>query len=118
MKSNPKKPGNQDQRTRPSVPRGIAEDNPRYWEEFKRLYGEFLISEARTWRLNDADAKDVAQETFIAVFKHIKEFKYDPERSFRGWLLTILRNKIRDLQRKNGRLPQEARHRNWDENSG
>ena len=36
---------------------------------------------------NREDAEDAAQETFMRAFRAIK--KYDPERPFKTWLLTI-----------------------------
>jgi RNA polymerase sigma-70 factor (ECF subfamily) len=51
--------------------------------------------------LQPADAADVKQEVFAAVARAIGEFRRDrPGDSFRGWLYTITRNKIRDRQRK------------------
>jgi RNA polymerase sigma-70 factor (ECF subfamily) len=46
------------------------------------------------------DALDVGQEVFRAVFDHIADFRKErPSDSFRGWLWTITRNKIRDHYR-------------------
>lgn len=53
-------------------------------------------------KLHDrADAEDVVQETFLAVlrFKHT----FDVERSFRGWLWTILLNHCRQMSERNQR---------------
>jgi RNA polymerase sigma factor (sigma-70 family) len=50
------------------------------------------------------DAEDVTQETIIAVARKIKGFEYDPKKGkFRGWLASIVRNKAKDLIRKNFR---------------
>jgi RNA polymerase sigma-70 factor (ECF subfamily) len=46
----------------------------------------------------------VVQDTVVTVAKKIKDFQYDPAKgSFRGWLGSIIRSRVVDLQRK--RLP-------------
>jgi RNA polymerase sigma-70 factor (ECF subfamily) len=48
----------------------------------------------------------VTQDVFRAVAGNIDRFRRErPGNSFRGWLWTITRNKIRDLQRARGRQP-------------
>jgi RNA polymerase sigma-70 factor (ECF subfamily) len=50
--------------------------------------------------LQDADTADVGQEVFKAVAGSIDAFeKQDGRGSFRAWLRTVTRNKIRDLWR-------------------
>ena len=52
--------------------------------------------------LGDADdAEDVAQETFLRVWKHLRRF--DPTRPLRPWLLTIAANLARNRRRSAGR---------------
>src|SRR5262245_7242133 len=52
------------------------------------------------WRLlgNPDDARDAAQETFLRVYKHLKNV--DPTRDFSGWLYRIAVNVCRDIARK------------------
>ena len=51
--------------------------------------------------LNDAEARDVVQETIIAVAKKMPEFKADPAAgSFKGFLLLITQRRIADQFRK------------------
>jgi RNA polymerase sigma-70 factor (ECF subfamily) len=45
------------------------------------------------------DADDVAQEALVRVWRNLR--KYDPERSFRTWLLGIAHNAAVDFLRKN-----------------
>ena len=47
---------------------------------------------------NADDASDVAQETFIRAWKHLKRF--DQSRSFRTWILAIARNASLDFIKK------------------
>jgi RNA polymerase sigma-70 factor (ECF subfamily) len=52
---------------------------------------------------------DVFQEVFQAVATHLHDFHRDrPGDTFRGWLRTITRNKVRDHYRERQREPQAA----------
>lgn len=55
------------------------------------------------WRMlgNRDDAQDAAQETFLRVYKHLKNF--DIKQDFSGWLYRITVNVCHDLARKRGR---------------
>ena len=47
---------------------------------------------------NSQDAEDIAQETFVKVWKNLK--KYKPEKNFKTWLLTIAKNTALDFFKK------------------
>lgn len=47
---------------------------------------------------NNNDAEDAAQETFIRAYRHLK--RYDPNRSFATWLLSIASHYCIDRMRK------------------
>lgn len=67
------------------------------WRRIVELYGPLVYDWCRHCDLKAEDAADVAQEVFAAVAKSIEAFRRDrPGDSFRGWLWTITRNKIRD----------------------
>jgi RNA polymerase sigma-70 factor, ECF subfamily len=67
------------------------------WRRLVRLYAPLLYRWCRQSGLQADDAADVAQEVFLAVATHVADFRRDrPGDSFRGWLLAITRNKIRD----------------------
>jgi len=61
------------------------------WEEFLRRYGPQVLGWCRHWSLQEADAEDVAQDVLLRVSKQMRTFRYDPSRSFRGWLKTVAR---------------------------
>ncbi len=66
------------------------------WSEFVDLYMPLVFSYALKMGLQEADAADAAQETLVLVVRAIPSFQYDSQKgSFRGWLLTILRNQLR-----------------------
>ena len=78
-------------------------DDSTSWQDFFDIYSKLIYGVAMKTGLSDAEAKDVLQETVISVARNIKDFKYDPARSFKAWLLQATRWKINDQFRK--RLP-------------
>jgi RNA polymerase sigma-70 factor (ECF subfamily) len=67
------------------------------WERLIELYGPLVYHWCRQCRLPDADTADVFQDVFQAVAANLGRFRRDKEGdSFRGWLRTITRNKVRD----------------------
>jgi RNA polymerase sigma-70 factor (ECF subfamily) len=70
------------------------------WTRFVHLFAPLLDRWAHTLGLQDADAADVVQEVFCILVKRLPEFVYDPGRSFRAWLWTILRNASRDRRQR------------------
>jgi RNA polymerase sigma-70 factor (ECF subfamily) len=53
---------------------------------------------------NEGEAEELAQETFVRVFRHAERF--DPDQSFSSWLYTIATNLVRDCARRRARHPQ------------
>lgn len=72
------------------------------WSQLVQLYGPLVAYWCRQQGLSNADTADVTQNVFISVSKSIDTFRprHDSrEGSFRSWLWTITRNKIRDWAR-------------------
>lgn len=68
------------------------------WQEFTEIYEPFVYRYARRQGLQDADARELTQEVFLAVAKAIGRFEIDPERAqFRTWLFRIARNCVLKL---------------------
>src|SRR5437867_2121686 len=68
------------------------------WTQFVDLYAPLIYDFARKRRLQDADAADLTQDVLRAVAGAVGDFAYDPQRgSFRGWLFTVARNKLRNF---------------------
>jgi RNA polymerase sigma-70 factor (ECF subfamily) len=61
------------------------------WRDFVRRYGPQVLGWCRHWRLQEADAEDVAQDVLLRVAKQMQTFRYDAGRSFRAWLKTVTR---------------------------
>src|SRR5262245_20733213 len=77
------------------------------WSQFVELYAPLVFAFARKHGLQDADAADLTQDVLQAVSGGIRRLDYDPRRgSFRGWLFTVARNKLRNFlaaQKRPGR---------------
>jgi RNA polymerase sigma-70 factor (ECF subfamily) len=70
---------------------------PEAWKRLVHLYGPLVYRWCRQAGLQAADASDVVQEVFRAVAGGVANFRRVAEGdSFRGWLWTITRNKVRD----------------------
>jgi RNA polymerase sigma-70 factor (ECF subfamily) len=79
---------------------------PGAWERLVALYGPLSYSWARRAGLPPEDSADVVQEVFRAVATHLAGFRHERKSdTFRGWLWTITRNKVRDLRRRQAGRP-------------
>ena len=68
------------------------------WSQFVDLYAPLVFGFARRHGLQDADAADLTQDVLQAVSGGIRRLDYDPRKgSFRGWLFTVARNKLRNF---------------------
>ncbi len=67
------------------------------WEEFYRLYRNFVYGLAKRGGLTHVEAEEVTQEVFVRVSETIQDFECDPARgTFRGWLAQLTRWRIAD----------------------
>jgi RNA polymerase sigma-70 factor (ECF subfamily) len=79
------------------------------WTRFVEFYTPLLYRWACRLGLQDADAADLVQDVYSVLLVKLPEFRYDPSRSFRGWLHTVLVNRWRDGARRPGvPLPAEV----------
>lgn len=86
--------------TSPSLLERVRDFDPAAWERLTQLYGPVVYRWARQAGLQDSDASDLAQEVFQSVAANIEKFRRDRDSdTFRGWLWTISRNKVRDYYR-------------------
>jgi RNA polymerase sigma-70 factor (ECF subfamily) len=82
--------------------------NQQAWGRFVQLYTPLLYSWASRSGLCEADAADLVQEVFLTLLHKLREFRYDRDGSFRGWLRIVLQNKWRELQRRRIPIPLDA----------
>jgi RNA polymerase sigma-70 factor (ECF subfamily) len=59
------------------------------WGELVDRYGRKIYGWCRQWGLQEADAEDVTQDVLLRLACKLREFAYDPSRTFRGWLRTL-----------------------------
>jgi len=79
------------------------------WERLVTLYAPLVASWLRRWGVAEQDVLDLLQDVFSAVAGHLERFRKDrPSDTFRGWLLTIARNKTRDHFRNAAHQPLAA----------
>lgn len=80
------------------------------WKRFTELYTPLLYHWARRLGLRAEDASDLVQDVFSVLVEKLPGFVYDPEKSFRAWLRTVLLNKWRDRCRRPTERPLQADH--------
>jgi RNA polymerase sigma-70 factor, ECF subfamily len=86
--------------TRGSLIAGLRRGDAQAWSEMVDLYAPLVHQWCRGCGVPADAAADVMQEAFAAAAQHIARFGYRQQGdSFRGWLWTITRNKIRDYHR-------------------
>lgn len=65
------------------------------WVEFVEIYEPAVYRQLRKCGLQDADARELMQELFVAVNRQIARWELSKERgSFRGWLRRVARNLV------------------------
>jgi RNA polymerase sigma-70 factor (ECF subfamily) len=70
------------------------------WYRLTRLYTPLLLDWAARLGVRPADADDMVQEVLVVAARELPRFRYDPTRgSFRGWLRTVLANRVRHHRR-------------------
>lgn len=71
------------------------------WREFFDSYWRLVYNVARKSGLQDSEAQDVVQNTFIYLSRRMPNFRYDPARgSFKSWLRVVTRSRIHEFLRR------------------
>jgi RNA polymerase sigma factor (sigma-70 family) len=74
------------------------------WREFFDTYWRLIYNVARKSGLGDQDAQDLVQEVLLGVAKQMPQCRYDKTKGrFKHWLCGIVRHRIIDHWRKNGK---------------
>jgi RNA polymerase sigma-70 factor, ECF subfamily len=88
---------------------GAQHDDSAAWTRLVTLYSPLVAAWCRRWGVAQADVMDVMQDVFTAVARNLDRFrKEQPNDTFRGWLATISRNKVRDYFRQRIQEPAAA----------
>ncbi len=70
------------------------------WQRFIDLYAPLVYATVRRRGLSKQDAEDVVQDVFMKLVGELPRFQYDPNKRFRGWLWTVVRNCLADRRRR------------------
>jgi len=71
------------------------------WREFFDTHWRLIYNVARKSGLNDAEAQDVVQNTFVYLARRMPNFHYDRTRgSFKSWLRVVTRSRISVFRRR------------------
>jgi RNA polymerase sigma-70 factor (ECF subfamily) len=67
------------------------------WDEFVLCYMPLIRKWCQRWRVQEADVWDIAQAVLAKLVVKLREFEYDPARSFRAYLKTLTGYAWRDF---------------------
>jgi RNA polymerase sigma-70 factor (ECF subfamily) len=82
------------------------QDDQAAWGRLVQLYAPLVAAWCRRLGVAEQDVVDVLQEVFAAVASNLVRFRKErPHDTFRGWLSTITRNKVRDYFRRRADRP-------------
>ena len=62
------------------------------FKDVVKHYSGILMTVAKIYTRNIADAEDVLQDSFISIYRNINQFKGDEEKAFIGWMKKIVTN--------------------------
>jgi RNA polymerase sigma-70 factor, ECF subfamily len=86
------------------------------WGTFVDLYTPLVFRYCRGRHLQDADARDIAQQVLAIVYRNIGKFEYDREKGrFRNWLGAVTAHEISRYQRKERRTGRGVGNRGGDD---
>jgi len=79
----------------------VKQHEPEAWSRLSRVYGPLVYQWSRRCGLSAEDSADIVQEVFAVLARRIDAFRRErADDTFRGWLWTIARNKVRDHLRR------------------
>jgi RNA polymerase sigma factor (sigma-70 family) len=76
----------------------IGDSDPTAWDEIVHRYGKLVYTTVRLFRLQDADALDAAQTTWLRLAEHVHQIQH-PDR-LAGWLVTTARRECLNILRQ------------------
>ena len=88
----------------------LASSSLESWSRFVSIYTPAIYAFLQQQGLQEADAADLSQDVMTSVARAIKSFEYQPGRGrFRGWLFTLVQNRLRNFRRAAARHPVASR---------
>ncbi|MBV8994284.1 MAG: sigma-70 family RNA polymerase sigma factor [Pseudonocardiales bacterium] len=82
---------------------GVRDGDPKAWEEIVRRYGKLVSATVRSFRLQETDALDAVQMTWLRLAENAHRVKF-PEK-LGGWLATIARRECLHILRQAKPIP-------------
>ena len=82
----------------------VRDDDPAAFEELVRRYQDRLLTVMFHLVGSREEAEDLAQEVFLRVYRHRKE--YHPQAKFSTWLFTIAHHLAQNIYRRRQRKPE------------
>jgi RNA polymerase sigma-70 factor (ECF subfamily) len=70
------------------------------WVDFVTRYDPVIRLYCRRYRLSAENADELAQRVWIDLAQRMRTFRYDPGKTFRGWLRRLCQSRAIDLLRK------------------
>lgn len=90
--------------TDPGLLERAKQGDTRAWDRLVAVYQPLVMHWLKRSNLPAADQQDLAQEVLLLVFRKLGDFDpHIPGATFRGWLLTITANKVREFFRREPR---------------
>ena len=77
---------------------GVRDGDPAAWEEIMRRYGKLVSTTVRSFRLQEADALDAVQMTWLRLAENAHRVQF-PEK-LGGWLVTTARRECLRILRQ------------------
>jgi RNA polymerase sigma-70 factor (ECF subfamily) len=85
----------------------VQQMDPQAWSRLVHTFGPIVYRWCRSSGITEADAPDLVQDVFASVARGIPSFQRQKDQgSFRSWLATITRNRVRDHFRRQSRRQQ------------
>ena len=75
------------------------------WFVFFETYDPLIQLWCQGYNLDDATYEDLCQQIWIELATRMRTYRYDPGKTFRGWLRQFCRSRAIDLLRKRGTEP-------------
>jgi RNA polymerase sigma-70 factor (ECF subfamily) len=87
--------------TRPSLLRRVADwaDHPA-WCDFRNSYDPLIRRWCAGYGLDGSTLADLCQQIWVELADRMRTYRYDPGKTFRGWLRKFCRSRAVDLLRK------------------
>jgi RNA polymerase sigma-70 factor (ECF subfamily) len=70
------------------------------WVDFVKRYDPVIRLSCRRYRLDAESTEELYQRVWIDLARRMRTFRYDPGKTFRGWLRRLCQSRAIDLLRK------------------